>query len=420
MSTVWIVNHYAVDPGVAASGSRHFSLSKRLAELGWTPVVIAATSGHNSPGQHLSNREPWVQSDREGMTFRWLRTSEYAGNGLGRVVNILQFTVALLRRRSTRGLPAPDIIVGSTVHPLAAWAASVVAKRLGVPFVFEIRDLWPQTLIDMGKISANGPVALFLRALEKHLCNRAASIITLLPRASDYLQSVGVDPAKVIWISNGTDARQFASAPPVPSGPFTFGYFGSLGYANGMTNIVRGFGSFLAQTEVADCRLSIVGSGPQRSQLESLADELGLAAHVDFQDAVPKDQIPAVATRSHALVLNLLDLKIYRYGISLNKLFDYMAAGRPILFAGNPVNNPVQDADGGICVGADDPTEIARGMMQMWNASTEQRETWGANAAVHVAENYDYRVLGDKLDRVLGAIVSDAARDSGHGLDRSS
>ena len=405
MKTVWIVNHYAVDPGIAASGSRHFSLSKRLAELGWTPIVIAAASGHNSPGQPLPRRRAWEDSEREGMTFRWLRTSAYAGNGARRVFNILQFTASLLLRRSTRGLPAPDVIIGSTVHPLAAWAASILAKRHGVPFVFEIRDLWPQTLIDMGKISSGGLIARYLRALEHRLCKRADQIITLLPRASDYLETVGVDPEKVVWISNGTDTQQFDLSGALPSGPFTFGYFGSLGYANGMENVIRGFAVFQGLAPHPECRLSIVGDGPQKEALKVLASELELSAQVDFYDAVPKVQIPAVAARAHALVLNLLDLEIYRYGISLNKLFDYMAAGRPIVFAGNPINNPVRDADAGVCVGADDPVEIGRGMFDVWSASQVQRERWGTNAAAHVLENYDYRVLGDKLGQLLLSVL---------------
>src|SRR5690606_30165144 len=136
----------------------------------WESHILAASTEHPSGKQRFADRAAAVDRAAGRVRFRFLRTPEYSGSGLARVRNLLAFTARVLRPSSTKDLPKPDVIIGSTVHPLAAWAASVVARRFNVPFVFEIRDLWPQTLIDMGKIRANSVVARLLRALERALC----------------------------------------------------------------------------------------------------------------------------------------------------------------------------------------------------------------------------------------------------------
>jgi glycosyltransferase involved in cell wall biosynthesis len=398
---VWVVNHYASDPGDSATGSRHFSLARRLCQLGWTPVIIAASSEHNSSRQRLQPGAKVGTTLRDGVEFRWLRTSRYRGNGFRRICNIVQFTAAVIRRRSTQDLPAPHIVIGSTVHPFAAWAASRLARRYRVPFIFEIRDLWPQTLIDMGKLGQNGIPARLMRLLEFHLCNASTNIVTLLPNAADYLTTIGVDPKKVVWISNGTDVGDFKPRPLEVVDEFRFVYFGSLGYANGLPSILRGFAGTVEENPGIKCRLLLVGNGPEETHLKRLAADLGMKELIEFRSAVPKDEIPAVADHAHCLVLNLLDLRTYRYGISLNKLFDYMAAGRPIVMASNAVNNPVRDSDGGVCVAGDDSRAISTAMTDILRAGSEQRAIWGDNAARYVATHFDYKVLGERLDTLL-------------------
>ncbi|WP_218151786.1 glycosyltransferase family 4 protein [Mycetocola miduiensis] len=402
--SVWIVNHYISDPRDTASGSRHFSLAAGLARLGWAVSLIAASAGHNTDLQRVGKNERSLTTEHLGVTFRWLRTSTYKGNGVGRVLGMLQFSIALLRKRSVAGLATPDVIVGSTVHPLAAWAASVMARRYGVPFVFEIRDLWPQTLIDMGKLRSGGLPAYLMRILERHLCKSAETIIVLMPFAADYLAGQGVSRDKVVWISNGTDVDAFPPSEPPTSLPFTFMYFGAHGGANGLEAIVQGYAMFRDSSD-QESRLMLIGDGPRRGALRELAASLECRDELVFVDAVPKSEIPRIAGEAHCLVLNLLDLELYKYGISLNKLFDYMAASRPIIIASNAANNPVRDAGGGVTVPANDPSAIAKAMQTVVEASHEQRVDWGTGARRHVSEYFDYARLSEDLDGALNAVV---------------
>ena len=173
-----------------------------------------------------------------------------------------------------------------------------------------------------------------------------------------------------------------------------------------MSAIVHGFAQTVDAYRARKLRLVLIGAGAERSALELLCRNLGVGTKVEFRDPVPKAMIPQLAAQADCLVMNLLDLGIYRYGISLNKLFDYMAARRPIVIACNAVNNPVRDAGGGVCVAADDGQAIAEGMAEVLDASNAQRSRWGRNAQEYVAKHFDYTVLGGRLDEVLNQVLA--------------
>lgn len=409
MRNVWILNHYSQEPG-GPGGTRHFSLARHLGANSWKAWLIAASVEHNTGRQRLREDEAHRLEDVDGVSFLWLKTPVYTGNGLSRVRNMLAYTWRVLAGLPGRMLPRPDVVVGSTVHPLAAVAGLLLARRYRVPFVFEVRDLWPETLIDMGRLQRNSPVAKLMRLLERWLYANAAAIVTLLPRAADYIETLGIDRNKVVWIPNGADMADFPPLPaPTGGDGLTLMYLGSLGQANGVESIVQAMSRVKAAGGTG-IRLRIIGSGPRKQALEELARSLGVDDCVSFEAPVPKSQIPALAAQADAFVVNLLDLPLYRFGISLNKLFDYMAAGRPVVFAGNPVNNPVRDSGAGRCVPADDADAMARAIMELAALSPAERLTLGEAGRRHVQDNYDYAVLAARFAAMLDQVVHSHAQ----------
>src|SRR5690606_28647392 len=125
---------------------------------GWKATIIAASTDHSNSGrQRLGEDETRRLQTFGDVQFWWLRAREYSGNGLYRVLNMMDFTRAALRGDMLADIEPPDAVIGSSVHPLAAWVGRRLARRYGVPFVFEVRDLWPQTLIDIGQLSPCHP-----------------------------------------------------------------------------------------------------------------------------------------------------------------------------------------------------------------------------------------------------------------------
>jgi glycosyltransferase involved in cell wall biosynthesis len=402
MKNLWIVNHHATTGAGTTGGARHALLGSRLRAHGWQTVVLAASSEHYSGRQRVTGRRLRSDSSVDGVTFRWLRVPTYRGNGLGRIVNMLTFTVLVLAPGMTRGLPRPDVVIGSTVHPLAAWAALILARRHKVPFFFEIRDLWPETLIHMGAISRDGWISRLMRRLESHLCDGAVTVITTMPYARDYLVSRGVEHDKIVWVSNGVEIERFLEVKPRPasSNALEFMYFGALGTANALPILVEGFSEARRHGLDGSAKLRLVGEGPERLKLQQLVADLDLDEVVTVEDPVERARIPELASSADVLVLALLPLELYRYGISLNKLFEYMASGRPVLFAGRARGNPI-DERGGVVTDAE-AGAVARAMLDLARLSAAERDQLGAHNRTTALESFSYEALAGTLARELG------------------
>jgi glycosyltransferase involved in cell wall biosynthesis len=122
---------------------------------------------------------------------------------------------------------------------------------------------------------------------------------------------------------------------------------------------------------------------------------------------VTKNQIPSLASEADALVICVRDLPdLYRYGISMNKLFDYMASGRPVVIASNARNNPVSDCDGGVAVEADNSRRLADAIVGLARLSREKRAELGANGRSYVRQHFDYKVLSSDFADTLNSAVA--------------
>jgi glycosyltransferase involved in cell wall biosynthesis len=413
MKRVWILNHYAQEPG-GAGGTRHFHLAEHLPIFGWQGTVVAASVELNTGKQRLAPHEARRYERFDGVPFLWVRTPQYVGNGFGRILNMLVYTWQVLRARATVDLPRPDAILGSSVHPLAALAGAMLARRFNVPFIFEVRDLWPQTLVDMGRLHERAFLTCALRKLELWLFRRAARIVVLLPRASQYITPLGIPRERVIYIPNGVDLSLFPRAEYLtrsPSEPFTLMYFGAHGQANGLDSVLQAMKIVQARQDGRRVHLRLIGNGPLKPALMAQAQEMGLD-NVSFEPQVSKSQVPALAAQADAFVIAVLDLpKLYRYGISMNKLFDYLAAERPIVIASDAVNNPVADAQAGLSVRAGKPADLAEAIVEMASMPVEDRRRMGRAGREYVEANHDFRQLSGHLGAVLdGACAEHQAR----------
>jgi glycosyltransferase involved in cell wall biosynthesis len=401
---VWLLNHYAQEPG-NAGGTRHYSIAKHLAEFGWNASIIAASVELNTGRQRLSASQRTKLAKFDGVSFLWVKTPQYSGNGLGRLWNMLVYSARVLYPSVTQQLPRPDVIVGSSVHPFAAWSASKLARRFGVPFVFEVRDLWPQTLVDLGRLSDQSILTRLLRHLERRLYRKASRIIVLLPNAADYIAPLGISKEKICWIPNGVDLEGIAEPGPAENRElFTFMYFGAHGTANGLDAVLRAMQIVEQHSAKSKIRLRLIGDGPNKDALQDLARSLRLK-RVSFEQPVPKAEIPVIAGQADAFIFNLVDAPVFKYGISSNKLFDFLAAARPVIFCCNSANNPVAEAGAGITVPPGNPGDLADAMFKLVDMPLAERAAIGRAGRSFVCRLHDYRVLARQFSKTL----SDAA-----------
>lgn len=419
---MWIVNHYASTPD-QPTGSRHFELARDLVNRGHAATVFAAGFGHiSSREERLAPRRLYRRELCDGVLFVWLWTFPYRGNGLRRQVNMISFMLTFLVVQTR--FAVPDVIVGSTVHPFAALGAYLAARLRRARFIFEIRDLWPQTLVDLGALRVGSPGERVLRALEALLVRRSSIVITLLPGIRDYLLERGLPIEHVVYIPNGVrlgafDADEGAESRPATvarclseasrlrsAGRFVIGYIGTFGCVYRLDVIIAA--ARIAETrEPGRVGVILIGDGPERTDLERQA-----AGHpaVALGPAVPKSSVPRILRAFDAAVVHTTYTPVYKYGISFNKLFEYMAAERPVVFACSSSHDPVRACGAGLSAPPDDPDRLADAFLELASASPDTLASMGAAGRSLVAREHDFAHLGDRFAAIIEGAQPDRPR----------
>ena len=409
---VWIINQF-IAPLSKARGTRHWSLARRIARRGHRVTLVGwdrdGSGGPDSP-------PPDEQEDGVRFDPVQLPTLAAGGRTWQRALDMVRYARSLRRHLREKREP-PDVIVGSTPTLFTAFIAYREARGRSVPFVLEVRDIWPQTLIDLGGYARWHPGVAFLGILERYLYRNADHVVTLLPGAGEHIERRGGDARRVTWIPNGIDFELMGDPKPLDAAagfgrdsgrPFLVVYAGAHGLANALDAVLDA-AALLEERAPGAFRFDFIGKGHRKDQLVARAQEEGIG-NVAFHPPVPKREIYAHLAGADALVVNMNEGSLYRFGISFNKLFDYLAVGRPIVFGAAAMNDPVQESGGGNSVPANDPEAMARALEQLAAMPPSERDAMGARGHDFVREHHDFDQLGSDLADLLEGLVADLPR----------
>lgn len=389
---VLVLNHFAAPSG-SPGGTRHVELFGRL--RGWSPVILAANV-------NLLSR----QRQYDHGIFKTVWVAPYPSSNLGRILGWFSYAgtsfVAGLRQRNV------DVVYASSPHLLAGLAGWALARIKRAPLVIEVRDLWPQVLVDMGQIQQRALLYRCLKALERFLYRHADAVVVLAEGAAADVVADGADGDGVVFIPNGADPEDFVVHEDRDALRRRYGmtslvvvYAGAHGPANGL-DLVLDAAEELKETEPG-ISFWLVGDGVSKEALQATARSRGLT-NVVFRDPVAKDEIPRLLAAADVGLHVLADVALFRRGVSPNKLFDYMAAGKPVL-----TNTPgevaalVQEAGAGIAVA---PTGLADGVRRIATAGAEQRARWGADGRTFLAEHRSRQSLARRLEALLDDVAA--------------
>lgn len=404
---IWMVNHFAYGPDQSA-GARHYTLARELQSAGHEVLVVTTSFYHK--GRVESRLEPGEYYRRESLysvPFQWIRTPSYYNSGLMRLVNMLAFSWRVYRGAWRQRGENPDVILGSSPSLTAAFAAYRLARVIGVPFVFEIRDIWPDALNDMGSLSKLNPVFWLFRWIERDLYKRSDYVITLLPNSFDHIRNRGGRNQRIAWIPNGVDLEERTPLPEKSGGhPFVFMYFGAHGPYNGL-DVVVDAAALLKQRGWDKTRLRFVllGEGPSKARIIKLANDADVSDLVEFRPAVSRQRLWHHIEDADAFMLVVRPMRAWEKGISPNKLWDYFAAARPVLFSTVGGHALAEESNAGVAVEPGDPGALADGVEHLVGLGSDKVNEMGRNARAYVENTANIPLLADRMMYVFRGVV---------------
>jgi glycosyltransferase involved in cell wall biosynthesis len=407
-----IFNHYATTPD-AAGGTRHYDIGKALAARGYDVTVIAsacARGGHGS-GHCRSGSQYLVEDllEAPGLRFVWVRTTKEGTSLASRAISMVSYlprTTAVARELIREHvLPAPTWVVGSCVHQFAGLAALKVARENAAPFIYEVRDLWPETLSELGGWSRHHPAVVVSRFMSKYLYRRADEVVTLLSGSESVIASYGVAASRIVVIPNGVDLQRAETESrriPGTEGSFLVVYAGSQGRANALDQLIDA-AARVDRIRDSQLKFLLIGSGPEKARLQRRVCDEGVR-NVVFADPVPKNDIYALLKGADAFYVGTSHTVLYDSGMSMNKLMDYLAVGRPVVLACDASQNPVSLSGSGYVVPSDQPQLLADAFSQLTTLSQAELASIGERGRLYARQHLSIEHLADLWENVLSGL----------------
>ncbi|MFQ2132945.1 glycosyltransferase family 4 protein [Aeromonas hydrophila] len=400
--TVWYISKYFATKTEIAPGGRGWFLLQGLKNLGHNVIVV--TSDSNALIEPISLKHKVTISDHDGLTVVWLKTIKYTvAKSFKRVLSWFDFEWNLFRLDKSE-LPTPDVIVVSSLSLLTILNGFILRKRYGCRLMFEIRDIWPLTIIEEGGFSRFNPFVLLLSFIEKLGYRYSDAIIGTMPNLSAHVANVCDTFAPVYCIPMGISPEAIESVEPIDaeyikrylsSNKFKIVYAGTIGITNALDVL---FETANRVKSNMDIEFLIVGDGPLKSRYMA---EYGHLPNVIFAPKVTKNQVQTLLSYCDIVYFSVFPSKVWEYGQSLNKVIDYMLSGKPIVASYDGYPSMINEAGCGDFVPAGDVDALQEKIIEFFTLSDDIRNNIGRKGKAWLLENRSYEMLSRQLSDIL-------------------
>lgn len=393
-------------PEAGATQTRAYEMARNLVRLGHQVTVIAEIPNHPSGIIPPEYRGKWIErSDLEGINVIrvWVKTSPVK-SFRQRILFYLSFMLAsalaglfLVRGRFD--------FVFATSPPLFVGASGLLISRAKrIPFVFEVRDLWPESAVVLGELSR--PTAIqWATRLEEACYRHAQKIIVVSQGIRTRLIQRGLQPEKLEMIPNGANTELFQFSPVSRvriraqlklEDKFIAVYAGIHGIAQGLETVVQAANML---REYPDVHILFIGEGPKKQELVNQVREIGLA-NVTLLPEQPRDRIPDYLSAADIALVPLRNLEIFHSALP-SKMFDAWACQLPVLLSvSGEARELLEDCTGGLFIPPEDPIALRDGILAC-KSNPNMIKSWGENGRKFTEAHYSRRALADKLAEVL-------------------
>lgn len=413
---IWILNHYATDMYFDESG-RHHAFAKYLIRMGHDVKIFCANTVHNSDViVSLEGNKCIEKMGVDNVPYVFVKARSYQGNGKDRVLNMMDYfkniKYVLNDYKKEEGIP--DIILASSVHPLTLVAGIKWAHKNNIKCICEIRDLWPESIVEFTKLTKKNIVIQLLYKLEKWIYCNADALIFTMEGGEQYIKDKGwdirIDLKKVYHVNNGVDLDVFNSNKEKniyvndfkDIENFTITYAGSIRPANGVMNLAV-LAQKLKHRGIDNIDIFVFGDGSDKKKIEAFI-KMNELNNICLFGKVDKKYIPSILSGERNInCLNYHYSDIFRYGGSQNKLFEYLASGRPIIANVRMGYDIIEKYNAGIVLKNDDLDALIEACEYLIQLKDEDYENLCENAK-RAAYDYDYKTLTKQLLSIINTL----------------
>jgi len=404
---ILLINHYAGSKELGME-YRPYYLAKEWVKNGHNVTIIASTFSH------IRSKQPVTKKSTEeiiidGITYCWIKTSHYKGNGIGRIFNIFLFVFKLIiQARHFSKKYKPDAVIASSTYPLDIYPASKIAKKTKAKLIYEIHDLWPLSPMELGGYSKHHPFIKIMQIAENYAYKKSDIVISILPKTLEHAVSHGLKPEKWFHIPNGMDIAEWSIQTEVKKehyntlnilkskGYVLVGYIGGHAISNALENIVQAAKLCINEK----IHFVLVGDGTEKKSLIKMAKDYN-CNNITFLPPIDKTSVPKLLDLFNFLYIGWQNKRLYRFGISPNKLMDYMMAEKPIIHAVNAGNDIVKEASCGISIEPESPQAIIKALDKLLDLSNDEKKMMGRTGKKYINDNHDYKMLAKKFIDVI-------------------
>ncbi len=396
------IEHYAGSPEMGME-FRPYYLSEEWVKMGHNVTIIAGDYSH------LRKKNPSVINDFtaeniDGIEYVWVKTGEYEGNGIKRALTMERFIRKLyLNAGKIAKKYKPDLVIASSTYPLDTYPAQKIARLAKAKYIHEVHDMWPATLYEVGGMSKKHPFVVAMQIAEDSAYKHCDKCVSLLPYAKDYMMEHGLHPEKFVNVQNGVVEEEWETSEKIPEehkaffdkhkDDFIVGYFGGHALSNALD---KALDLAKAMKDDKDLIFVFVGDGVEKPGLIKRAEEENIC-NVFFLPPVSKRAIPDLLRYFDCSYMTGLPSPLYRFGLCLNKMYDSMMGGLPVVLAFTAPDTPVRQFECGFQCDPEDQASVVEAIRNIKAMSEEDRNKMGENGREAILDKFTYKKLAEQF-----------------------
>lgn len=399
---IWYLSAYDSPNG---NSPRTMQFAKKFSKYGHNVSFLTNNFCHFQKKFIKEVKFFWREDFQNNIKIVWLKTSNYKNNlGHARIWNMWQnmyktFVYGICCRKK------PAIIIAPSVPISLGFIGCLLSKILNCPMIYEIRDLWPEILADIGVIKKDKILFKIMQQMEKYIYNNSDAIVSTLPFVKNHIQSITKKQVILKYIPNGiefTKKNGFSPNHQKSTKIKKIMYFGGFGLDHDIETILEA-AKILKSKHKSKYMFHLFGDGPKKSEMINKA-KIENISNVFFHNQIKKSKIFLKSKQAHLLLAAITDSPSYRFGINLNKLLSYFICAKPILFAGNSPNNPVKEAGAGKTVPAACPEKMALAIQKILCMPAKRQLRMAMNGYNFARNNLDIEYLGKKYIKLIHSL----------------